>query len=87
MTDQARTVLRHALALNEDEPRSSCAERRGRGLGVLAPAGCRSDHRDVSRSARFEADAAAELENAAARYEQRRPGLGLSFIDAVDRAV
>jgi plasmid stabilization system protein ParE len=36
---------------------------------------------------RFEPEAAAELEEAAAWYEERRAGLGLTFIAAVDRAL
>ncbi len=37
--------------------------------------------------ARFDPEAAAELEDAARWYEKRRTGLGLAFLDAVDQAV
>ena len=35
----------------------------------------------------FEPEASAELEEAALWYEAQRPGLGLAFLTAVDRAV
>lgn len=37
--------------------------------------------------ARFEPEASAELEHAALWYRRQRLGLGLDFLDAVDRAV
>lgn len=37
--------------------------------------------------ARFESEASDELEHAALWYQRQRSGLGLAFLDAVDRAV
>jgi toxin ParE1/3/4 len=41
----------------------------------------------VSRVVRFTVEASAELEEAAKWYEDRRGGLGLAFLAAVDHAV
>jgi hypothetical protein len=41
----------------------------------------------VSLGVRFEAEAAVEVQEAAAWYELQRPGLGLAFLAAIDRAV
>ncbi len=41
----------------------------------------------MTLEARFESEAVRELEAAALRYEAERAGLGLEFLDAVDRAV
>jgi hypothetical protein len=41
----------------------------------------------VSRVVRFSVEASAELEEAAKWYEDRRAGLGLAFLAAVDHAV
>lgn len=41
----------------------------------------------MTREATLHADAAAELEAAAAWYDERRAGLGLQFLAAVDRTV
>lgn len=41
----------------------------------------------MSLPIRFSAEAASELESAAAWYDQRQPGLGAVFIDAVDAAL
>jgi plasmid stabilization system protein ParE len=41
----------------------------------------------VSLSFRIESEAAVELEEAAAWYEQKRLGLGQEFLEAVDEAV
>ena len=38
-----------------------------------------------SRRLRYNVLAEAEMQDAAARYEDLRPGLGLSFVDAVNR--
>jgi plasmid stabilization system protein ParE len=40
----------------------------------------------VSLAVRFSAEAAAELDDAAAWYDEQRPGLGTAFIDAVATA-
>ncbi len=40
----------------------------------------------MSTRLRTEPEASAELEDAAVWYESRRPGLGLEFLEAVDRA-
>lgn len=41
----------------------------------------------MTLEARFEPEAGRELEAAALRYEGERAGLGLEFLDAVDRTV
>lgn len=41
----------------------------------------------MSRRVLFEPEASVELEEAARWYEARRPGLGLTFLAAVDGAV
>jgi toxin ParE1/3/4 len=41
----------------------------------------------VTLEVRFESEAARELDEATLRYEGERAGLGLEFLDAVDRAV
>jgi plasmid stabilization system protein ParE len=41
----------------------------------------------VSLPVRFSAEAASELASAAAWYDERQPGLGAAFIDAVDAAL
>ena len=41
----------------------------------------------MSRPAFIEADASAELEEAARWYERQHPGLGSGFLAAVDRAI
>jgi plasmid stabilization system protein ParE len=41
----------------------------------------------VSLPVRFSAEARSEFEDAAAWYEQQRPGLGYAFIDAVDATI
>jgi hypothetical protein len=41
----------------------------------------------MSRALRVEVEALEELEKAAAWYEDKRPGLGVQFVDAIDRTV
>jgi plasmid stabilization system protein ParE len=41
----------------------------------------------VTLVARFEPEASADLEHAALWYQRQRSGLGLEFLEAVDRAV